>query len=276
MLEDDWRVRELSDSAEILAILSRDPVYAFYAIGDLDPALADKSRWVTALDGGEPVALALHFSGLEPPALFLFGEGQGIALILGAVLRPAGAFATFLPGHRSGLAAYYQVGPEESMIRMVYQARAQTPSPGREVVRLGMANLGELQRLYRLQPESVFVPDQLLNGVYYGARHEGRLVSAAGTHLLSEAYGRAAVGNVFTHPDYRQRGYAAACTAAVLDELSPRFAVIALNVGADNAGAIRIYERLGFVEGCRFLEAPVIRRGVRGAPRRQQDGLLTT
>ena len=45
----------------------------------------------------------------------------------------------------------------------------------------------------------------------------GALVAVAGTHLVSDTYGVAAIGNVFTHPDYRGRGYATLATGAVTD-----------------------------------------------------------
>jgi predicted GNAT family acetyltransferase len=83
------------------------------------------------------------------------------------------------------------------------------------------------------------------------------LVAAAGTHLVSATYGVAAVGNVFTHPDHRGQGYGTVTTSAVVAELLRRgIRDVILNVGQDNAGAIGIYERLGFERYCPFLEGP--------------------
>lgn len=84
-----------------------------------------------------------------------------------------------------------------------------------------------------------------------------RLIAVAGTHLVSSTYGVAAVGNVFTHPDYRGRGYGAAATSAVVTELLAHgIRDIVLNVGEDNAPALHPYERLGFELHCRFTEGP--------------------
>lgn len=260
-----WRVREATDPAEILGILERDATYAFYAIGDLDPRLVGRSRWFVAEDHGRPASLALLFTGLQTPALFLFGEGQGIVLILAAALRPVRAFATFLESHRTSLEAYYRLGEVEPMLRMTYERPRHVLSVSPLVSRLTIEDLNDLLLLYQLQPGSVFVADQLREGVYYGARINGALVAAAGTHLVSRAYGRAAVGNVFTHPAHRGRGYATACTEAVLCDLTRNVPNIALNVGAGNQAAIHIYERLGFVVKMPFSEAPVIRRGARSA-----------
>ena len=81
------------------------------------------------------------------------------------------------------------------------------------------------------------------------------MVAAAGTHLISPTYGVAAVGNIFTHPGCRSRGYATAATSAVVAELQSRgIRDIVLNVSQENAAAIRIYERLGFERYCPFFD----------------------
>jgi len=78
------------------------------------------------------------------------------------------------------------------------------------------------------------------------------VVAAAGTHLVSEKYHLAAIGNVFTQPEYRGRGYATACTAAVVSELMSGGFQVALNVGAANAPAIHIYEHLALLNIAAF------------------------
>jgi predicted GNAT family acetyltransferase len=89
---------------------------------------------------------------------------------------------------------------------------------------------------------------------------EGELVAVAGTHLISPTYGVAAVGNVFTHPAHRRRGYATACTSAVVEELLAKgIGTIVLNVDERNVQAMRIYQKLGFREHCRFVEAIGVR-----------------
>ncbi len=82
-------------------------------------------------------------------------------------------------------------------------------------------------------------------------------MAAAGPHLVSPTYGVAAVGNVFTHPDYRGRGYGTLTTSAVVAELlGLGMRDVVLNVEQANAVAVRLYERLGFERYCPFLEGP--------------------
>jgi predicted GNAT family acetyltransferase len=89
---------------------------------------------------------------------------------------------------------------------------------------------------------------------------EGNLVSAGGTHIVAPTYGIAAVGNVFTLPPYRGRGYATTCTSAVVRELLGRSLEVVLNVARSNQRAVRIYERLGFREHGPFVEALGVKR----------------
>jgi predicted GNAT family acetyltransferase len=65
----------------------------------------------------------------------------------------------------------------------------------------------------------------------------------------------AAIGNVYTRRDRRRLGLAAALTSAMAGELlALRLPTIALSVAQANTAAIRIYERLGFVKRCEFIE----------------------
>jgi predicted GNAT family acetyltransferase len=92
-------------------------------------------------------------------------------------------------------------------------------------------------------------------------RVNGRLIAAAGTHVISPAARLAVVGNVLTHTDFRGRGFATAVTGAVTAELLRTCDQIVLNVRADNPPAINAYRRLGFVEHTRFEERLIHRLG---------------
>jgi predicted GNAT family acetyltransferase len=107
-----------------------------------------------------------------------------------------------------------------------------------------------------------FSPYQLAQGVFYGIENRGRLIAAAGTHLVAPTYGVAAVGNVFTDPDYRGQGYATLCTSAVTKELLSQGTDVVLNVQEGNADAVHIYEKLGYRPYCRFIEALGVRKGL--------------
>ena len=83
--------------------------------------------------------------------------------------------------------------------------------------------------------------EAIATGVYYGVRVAGRLVAAAGTHVISPTAALGAVGNVMTHVDFRGRGYAKLTTSAVTQELMRTCDDVVLNVRSDNPPAIAAY-----------------------------------
>ncbi len=255
-----WQARRLTDKSEILAFLESDRWYAAYAIGDLEPSFFVQCQWYGAEADGNLRALAMLFTGLEPPVLFVMGEVPGLSVILGSVLRPSQVYVTCRREHLPAVCAFYNLGTPERMLRMILHPADFHPVPG-NVTRLSPAYTRELERLYSLGKGNAFSPYQVAQGVFYGVEKKGRLVATAGTHLVAPTYGVAAVGNVFTDPAHRKRGYGTICTSAVVEELLARRLDVVLNVSATNTTAIHIYQRLGFGTYCQFIEVVGVRRG---------------
>ncbi|MBI2761154.1 MAG: GNAT family N-acetyltransferase [Chloroflexi bacterium] len=145
--------------------------------------------------------------------------------------------------------------------------RRSRPSPDLErlgandLERLGANDLDALLDLYTHYPENAFTADGLKTGIFHGVRDGRRLVAAGGTHVVSFRYGVAAVGNIFTRPETRGRGYATAITAAVTaDLLALPCRDIILNVDVMNTAASSIYTALGYREHCLYWEGHWVRR----------------
>jgi ribosomal protein S18 acetylase RimI-like enzyme len=270
MEEPSFATRKLTDRAVILPFLETNRSYAAYAIGDLEPGMAEHSTWAVAEACGPThrVALArcvrsllaLCFRGLPLPVLFLMGDAQGLRAILQRELCPESTYITCLEEHLSVAQEFLDWDQLEVMRRMVLSCESFRPASA-ACVSLSRADLAELRGLYAHGGGDAFGPRQLEQGVFFGIRRGGRLVAAAGTHLVSPTYGLAAIGNVFTHPGYRQRGYARACTSAVAAELFRRgIRDLVLNVNPSNLPALSLYQQLGFSRYCEFLEGQVVRR----------------
>jgi len=259
----------LTDRERVRAYLNRDRALTAYALGDLDDAFWPQSAFFGAFAGGELVSGLLLYAGLTPTVLTAFGEREGVRALMAAVDLPDEVYYLWLPEMGDILGAFYDRVHEHFEWRMVLNPAAFTP-PGLDDVRLigpEMANV--LDGLYQQAAEpgetvAAFDPWQIAHGVFYGVWQGGELVAAAGTHVYSRAEGVAAIGNVFTRPDCRGRGYASQCTAAVVRAaLADGIDTVVLNVREGNDAAIRVYERLGFGRTVQFLEGPALRRGER-------------
>jgi predicted GNAT family acetyltransferase len=124
-----------------------------------------------------------------------------------------------------------------------------------QVVPLDKINRTELQELYRISyPDNWFNERMLETGQYFGLRMDGQLVSVAGVHVYSEKYRVAALGNITTHPRYRNQGLAEIVTTCLCKKMALQIDHIGLNVHTENHSAIRCYRKIGFEIMGRFEE----------------------
>jgi ribosomal protein S18 acetylase RimI-like enzyme len=252
--------RTTTDRALLRTFLERDRLWAAYAICDLDDREFRRTRWAGAFAGGDLVAVALEYAGTTPQPLFLMGRTEGLDTILRDVIRPRAAYVAALDETLPTVAHHYRVDPGPAMVRMWVDRSTFRPYPA-DARRLLPVEIGELNRLYQLGFASWLPASSIADGVYFGLRVNGRLVAAAGTHVVSPEARLAVVGNVLTHADYRGRGYATATTGAVTAELLRYCDQVVLNVRADNPPALQAYRKLGFQEHVRFNERLVHRLG---------------
>jgi ribosomal protein S18 acetylase RimI-like enzyme len=254
------RARAVADRGEIAAFLRRDRLYAAYALGDLDGPNRGRIAWAMAYDdAGRPTALAMHHEGLVPQPLFLMGAPDGCRAILEGVLKPHDAYLQGSELHGAALRDLYELEPPTLMLRMVVDRDSFVPFAG-PAERLTGMDIEDLNRLYQLGFRAGFPASVLDDGVYYGLRVRGRLVSAAGTHAINPGEGIAVVGNVMTHSDFRGHDFAKMVTSAVTAELLGRVTDVTLNVHADNEHAVAAYTRLGYRTHCQLTERLVRRR----------------
>jgi ribosomal protein S18 acetylase RimI-like enzyme len=283
----------LTRKSEILAFLQTDRLYAGYAIGDLEPGLFGQCEWFGARpvgvpcaarpvaslrqrrptqigrasarqgavprlqgSGGSVASLALVFHGFKPSVLFLMGEPAPLAGILLDPALPRRIYLNCREEHLAVAGSLYAWDGLAPMWRMSLGRLARRPrSAG--AVKIGPEDAQELVELYALGGGGAFDPDQMRRGVYYGVIAGGSIVSVAGTHLVSPTYGIAAIGNVFTHPDWRGRGFAKTATGAVASALRRRgIRDVILNVSQANHAAVHVYEDVGFKRHCAFFEGP--------------------
>ena len=244
---------QLTDKTQIRERLQSDPRWCVYALGDLTPRMFEKCRWFTP-----HLTMVLHDYGTS--ILFAHGTG-GIREALDHVSWPV-----HLQVQQEALdevARHAIVSNVKHMQRMALEKRLPLDLDPR-VRRLGAADVDALTALYRDGETTGESPDffygsMVSDGVFFGVYDGAEMTAAAGTHLVSHDEGAAAIGNVYVRRDRRNSGLGRSVTAAVVNELRS-IATVGLNVRVDNAAAIRVYESLGFVKHCDFLEAIAERR----------------
>lgn len=277
------------------AFLGRDPFATAYMLGDLDPVYAHYCTWWIASEGqgaggaeaARDVAVVLVYTGLSAPVVLTHGSAAGIQAILARALdstatrnTPSGlvvdelpqrAHVHMSPEHLAVLDQHFTLDRLRPMVRMGLRVSGQSslaaqpaPVPGYgPVERLGHRHTGDIMALSHHYPDSFFEPHQLSSGHYYGifapsGGPEGSplLVSVAGVHIVSKSDRLAALGNIVTHPDHRGKGLSTVATMHLCRELAAEgIELLALNVERRNASAIRVYEKLGFVDHCTYVEA---------------------
>lgn len=256
-------VRPLRDRDQIRRLLESRRTYAAYALAQLELELFPRTEWWTAR-GSTGEALLLHSRGGLGNALFAMGDGLALDAMLGLHPGPRQTFLICEPHHLPFVGRHFHLAQQQVMLRLLVTSETFRLQKS-EARRLSGRDVGQVNRLYRSEgTPSFYSPAHIQQGVYFGIRHQGRLVSVAGTHSVSPSHGIAVVGNVFTHPDYRSRGLGGAATSAVTAELLRSCRQVVLSVEPGNRPAIQAYERLGYREEGRLVEAAAVRKDLIG------------
>lgn len=271
--------------------------FADYALGDLDPAHFQFTEWFGAEVDGELRALVMLYNDLQPPILFALGEARGLEAVLERAVKLPQVSLSIREEHLPAIEKYYltELVPMLKMALLPEDFRPATKPGGvtltvaqglwttseiphcaaaqndndasserREALimtRLSVTHMPQLEALYAHGGGDAFRQRSLELGVFYGVFDNRRLVSVAGTHIVSDNERIAALGNVMTDPDYRGQGLATMATSAVCEELLDRgIELIGLSVSRSNTAAIRVYETIGFKLRLPFFEGTAMRR----------------
>jgi RimJ/RimL family protein N-acetyltransferase len=252
-------LRHLKDASEVRAHLQPSGAFAAYALAYLDPRffpLADFHEIVT----DDMRAIAMHARGGLGPSTLLLGDPSLTARLLELHPGPRQVFLTCETRHVETIRATHDLWRPQRMLRLrLHRADFVNPSRPHHVRRLTGADAAELNCLYG-EEGSRHTGRQIVEGVYYGSYHRSRLVAAAGTHIYSSREGVGVIGNVYTRPDFRGRGFGTQVTGAVAAHLLQDCELIVLNVDPANQAARHVYKQLGFHEAGSLIEAMSTRR----------------
>jgi RimJ/RimL family protein N-acetyltransferase len=251
----------MNDRRLIHEALSQSAAFNAYAISYLDAGLFPLASFYLA-EAGQTRAVLMHARGGLGTATHVFGDAKLARVLIDLHPGPRSTLLTCETGHVDEMLTAYNLWRPQAMLRMRTDRNSFLPPAARGPVRrLLAADARELNQLYSLEGDGLPLSGRhIREGVYYGALHRGRLVAAAGTHILSKSARTAVVGNVFTHPDFRRHGLGTAVTAAVTAQLLEECDLVVLSVDPANRPARHIYEGLGYRDDGRIMEAMATRR----------------
>lgn len=265
------KVRQSTDRDELEQFLRRNQHTHLYALADLDDSFWPHTTWYVAEEAGEIRAVCLVLEKLSTPVLYAVcppGDDPTRFLLTelyGAL--PTRFVSVIGCGVSDVLDDVYRFDSFGLHQRMILPEAARLPRPPSCVVRLSDSNHNELTDFFAQvdeesgEPERrFFEPYMLSEGVYFGIRENGELISAGGTHVLSRRYSVAALGNIVTRPRWRRRGHAQDVSMALCRTLQMQVHTIGLNVHVENTAAIGCYERLGFQPVMQYVGGLFVRR----------------
>jgi ribosomal protein S18 acetylase RimI-like enzyme len=117
-------------------------------------------------------------------------------------------------------------------------------APDAEAVPLGEADVPEMLDLTARTRPGPFLPRTIEFGGFLGIRRGGVLAAMAGERLRPPGFTE--LSAVCTDPAFRGEGLATRLILAVVAGIRQRGEVPFLHAAADNTGALRLYEALGF------------------------------
>lgn len=167
-----------------------------------------------------------------------------------------------LPGFRGEVPDGWEITSRVEGVQLVDDGVA--AAPDREAVVLGAADVPEMLDLVARTRPGPFLPRTVELGTYLGIRRDGALIAMAGERLHPPGWTE--ISAVCTDPAFRGEGLAGRLVLAVAHGIRERGETPFLHTAAQNTGAIRLYESLGFRLRRRtaFLEAR--------SPQRLTDG----
>ncbi|MFQ5606966.1 MAG: GNAT family N-acetyltransferase [Candidatus Zixiibacteriota bacterium] len=257
------------DKAALARFFARDPALYAYQLGDLDPFLFDNTTWwgISRGEGENSLefsAIVLKYSAFEMPVILALTDNVEQGVLWRSLLPklPERAHIHYRASHQTVIEEKYDLASLGTHFKMRWRADRVHPGmrnlDSSDVETLDTGHEEDIRALHaESYPESYFDGRLLETGTCVGIWRSGKLVSFAACHVHSLEYGVAALGAITTHPDHRGRGLGAAVTLALVNKLNTEIACICLNVSAANSGAIRLYEKLGFVREREYEEAMI-------------------
>jgi len=242
---------QITDRGQLAEYFRQDINLHLYSLGDLDDFYWPDTKCYGIKTSTRIDQVVLLYSGEGLPVLLAFSDSNDFDehfIDQLVPLIPDQIYSHLSPGLEKQFIKHYSLIDHGLHYKMSLSdfSRVNLINTARTVL-ITKDYLAEVQSLFNdSYPDNAFDPRMLDTGQYYGCWKNARLACVGGVHVYSQTYNVAALGNITTHPDYRNQGLGRTITAKLCLGLHERVDHIGLNVKAENEPAMHLYRSLGF------------------------------
>ncbi len=205
----------------------------------------DNPVWYSLSETHKEFALEYGNTKFYNPDYCPFGGFIGSENITGAIDQYSALTDNFfIVGEKPEISENVQIAKELVCLQMIIYDKIQL-SIDIEIVKLNESHNEELCALVNLVQPGYFKNKTPLLGNYFGIFKENQLVAITGERM--KMYDFTEVSAIVTHPDHTGKGYAKQLITHVVNAIFDENKIPFLHVVENNIGAIKLYEKLGFV-----------------------------
>jgi len=237
----------------LLKLYFNDPIEHVYFMYDIIYAI-DKTDIYLALSNNDVIGYLLIWKGADVAGVHIWGDAEPLIRFLPTdipmtiqvynddLFKLVVSHLKF-KGGKVLSKPYYNMSVNEQNFKLYHSDKA---------IRLSEKDLDAFIELRKIQISDIArreinrkeALEIMIKWRYYGFYMDNKLVSIACAFVrLNEVW---IIGGVFTHPDFRGRGYAKIVTSAITQNALNSGAIAFLQVREDNIPAIRAYKALGY------------------------------
>lgn len=223
-----------------------------YQIGDLDDFFFKYTKWFAVSDEDEIRQIALLYTGSDLPVLLALCDidYDSMKLLLSDLKKdlPSKFYSHLSSGLSGALAPQFAITGHGKYFKMSlnkndFKFQGEYPA----IRRLSVDDLEQVKIFYsESYPDNWFDKRMLETGKYFAYFIDDKIRAIAGIHVYSPEYKIAVLGNITTHPDFREKSLCTKVTSMLCRDLLETADHIGLNVSCENIPAIKSYERIGF------------------------------
>lgn len=229
----------------LLSFIKRDLTPHLFAIYDLQFERENTRIWILE-EGGEVRGYLLNWRPLDSWILEVDDVEYAEALL--NHVSPRTGSMIIDPRLLKIVKRYVEPIEIHDWLLMKVEKGAETLVDFDDVVKLSINHVDELHDLYELWPAGrksrTYIENWIKKLPVFGLFKGDKLVSASGL-LARSSYG-GIIGGVFTHPEYRRRGYVSKVVSAATSHILKESGLSALYLFSSNLAAFKLYRKLGY------------------------------